>query len=234
MRLAPSILHLKKLLDAGQFGELQEIRSHGKQDHRAGGEDLIVLGTHLFNLMQFLAGEPLWCTARVLQRGREITAADARPASESVGPVAGDEIVAQFGFPHDVKASFTSRAKDRAAAGGWGLELVCAKGIAKVAADIPPKTFVRKTGAEDTEWQPLPGDPTLNVPPDKDPFLMANRRMEDDLLAAIREQREPACCGRDGMKALEMVIAVYHAALSGAQVKLPLEQRRHPLGAAKP
>jgi hypothetical protein len=36
------------------------------------------------------------------------------------------------------------------------------------------------------------------------------------------------------MKALEMVMAVYHAALSGAQVKLPLAQRRHPLVAAKP
>ncbi len=31
------------------LGDLLEIRSHGKQDHRAGGEDLVVLGVHLFD-----------------------------------------------------------------------------------------------------------------------------------------------------------------------------------------
>ena len=232
MRLAPNVVHLKKLLDAGQFGELRAIRAHGKQDQRAGGEDLLVLGVHLFNLMCFFAGEPAWCSARVLQKGQAITAADARPASENIGPVAGDEIAAEFGFAKGVSATFTSRAADRARLGPWGLELVCAKAVAKVAADIPPKTHVREAGADESAWQPLPGDPTLNVPPDKDAFAVANRRMVADLLAAIREQREPACSGRDGMKAVEMVMAVYHAALSGARVALPLEQRKHPLRGA--
>lgn len=234
MRLAPNILHVKRLLGDGQFGELREMRAHGKQDRRAGGEDLIVLGVHLFNLMRFFGGEPQWCAAEALEQGRAITAADARPATENVGLVAGTEIAAQYGFPNGVSASFSSRAKDRAAAGGWGVQLVCSKSTVRIAADIPPKTFVRASGAEDGAWQPLPGDPTLNAPPDKEAFATANRRMVDDLLGAIREQREPACSGRDGMQALEMVLAVYQAALSGGRVRLPLEQRRHPLAAAKP
>ena len=113
MRLAPSVLFLKQSLAEGLIGELLEIRARGKQDHRAGGEDLVVLGVHVFDLMRFFAGDPLWCTARVLQAGREITAADAHPATENIGPVAGDDIFAQFAFPNAVNATFTSRIQNR-------------------------------------------------------------------------------------------------------------------------
>src|SRR5690606_27922022 len=40
----------RKRLRAGEFGELLEIRARGKEDRRAGGEDLIVLGSHCFDL----------------------------------------------------------------------------------------------------------------------------------------------------------------------------------------
>jgi hypothetical protein len=43
MRLAPNILFLKTAIEKGLVGELLEIRAVGKQDTRAGGEDLIVL-----------------------------------------------------------------------------------------------------------------------------------------------------------------------------------------------
>ena len=57
MRLAPNILHLKKIVDDGAIGELLQIRAYGKQDPRAGGEDMLVLGTHLFDLVRFFAGD---------------------------------------------------------------------------------------------------------------------------------------------------------------------------------
>ena len=87
MRLAPNILALKTSIEQGLLGELLEIRSHGKQDHRGGGEDLVVLGVHLFDLMRFFAGDPLWCAARILQAGHEITLQDAHPATEDIGGV---------------------------------------------------------------------------------------------------------------------------------------------------
>src|SRR5205085_4746722 len=61
MRLAPGILQLKKKIDEGLLGELAQIRAYGKQDHRAGGEDMLVLGTHLFDLIRFFAGNASWC-----------------------------------------------------------------------------------------------------------------------------------------------------------------------------
>ena len=52
----------------------------------------------------------------------------------------------------------------------------------------------------------------------------------DDWLDAIQKDREPACSARAATKSLEMIMAVYHAALGGRRVSLPLEERGHPLG----
>jgi hypothetical protein len=47
----------------------------------------------------------------------------------------------------------------------------------------------------------------------------------DDWLAAIRENREPACSGTNAAKAVEMTMAVWRAGLSGGRVMLPLVER---------
>ena len=226
MRLSPNVLHLKKLIDDGAIGQLRELRAHGKQDKRVGGEDLLVLGVHLFNLMHFFGGPAQSCSARVKWQGRDITKADARTIAEKIGPVAGDDISAQYEFGAGVKGFFLSSAENRPA-GPWALELIGTKASAKIAADIPPKTFLKS----ENEWKPVPGDPTLvaNTNTPAAGFPSANGRMVEDLLAAIKEKRDPACSGRDAMKAHEMVMAVYCSALSGAPVSLPLQQRTHPL-----
>ena len=106
VRVAPSIIYLKERLEDGLIGELLEMRTRGKEDKRAGGEDLMVLGTHCLYLMRYFAGEPQWCCARVTQDGREITAADRRPATEPLGPVAGDAIHASYAFGGGVQGYF--------------------------------------------------------------------------------------------------------------------------------
>ena len=73
-------------------------------------------------------------------------------------------------------------------------------------------------------------DPTLRLSAEEKSFGPANRRLVDDWLEAIRANREPACSGRGGMKAVEMVMAVYEAGLSGKRVSFPLANRHHPLG----
>ena len=67
-RIAPSTLHMKRRLEDGLIGDLVGIRLHGKQDKRAGGEDLVVLGDHQMDLVRFFAGDPEWCSARVLHQ----------------------------------------------------------------------------------------------------------------------------------------------------------------------
>lgn len=231
MRLAPNILELARQLEAGRLGDLLEMRGYGKQDHRAGGEDMMVLGTHIFHLMRLFAGAPQWCTARVLQDGREITAADACAATEPIGPVAGDEIDAQFAFGGGVFGTFTSRGRMREVTGAWGLELIGSKGRARILANPWPTVLLLDAGAwQETgraeRWVPIAGD----WPPETRTLAAANGRLVDDWLAAIATGREPASSGRSAGEAIEMVMAVYQAALARGRVAFPLAERGHPLG----
>jgi predicted dehydrogenase len=231
MHLAPVVQALKRKLSDSIIGDLLQIRAHGKQDSRAGGEDMVVLGTHLFDLMRLFGGDPLWCTAQVLHRGREATANDARTAGEKIGAVLGDEIEAQFGFPKGVHGTFTSRGRNRETAGHWGIEFIGSKGAIRILADIVPRVFVRSavswsdSGAK-AEWTPMPWDRPADFKPGVDG---ANARMLDDLLASIETNRKPACSASDATAAIEMVMAVYQAGLSHERVTFPLKQRKHPL-----
>jgi predicted dehydrogenase len=229
MRLAPRISRLKTALAEGLIGDLLAVDAWGKQDGRAGGEDMMVLGVHLFDLMRLFAGDPQWCTARVTQGGRDVTKADARKAGEAIGPVAGDEVFAQFAFPNGVNGTFTSRGRLREVTGPWGIELTGSKGAVRLLTAIEPHVLVLKAGTwapggRTDQWQPLDGTPGTD-----DSFPPANRRIVDDWLDAIRTDRQPAASGRNAAAAVEMVMAVYHAALAGARVPMPLADREHPL-----
>jgi predicted dehydrogenase len=228
VRLAPNILALKAAFDRGLIGELNEMQAHGKQDKRAGGEDLIVLGVHLFDLMRFFAGDAVECAARILQGGREVTRADAHPATEKIGPVVGDDIAADFAFDKKVRGTFRSREKDRETAGPWGLEMIGSQGAVRVQMDMIPKVLVRMEDRGD-KWIAWKDDRTLGFSEAERGFTQANRRVVDDWLAAIAGNREPICSGYAGMKALEMAMAVFDAGVKRKRVELPLKRREHPL-----
>jgi len=82
------------------------------------------------------------------------------------------------------------------------------------------------------EWKPIDGDPTMSASVEERSFAAANRRVVDDWLQAIEQQKEPTCSGRAGMKAVEFVMAVYASALTRSRVALPLVRRTHPLAGA--
>src|SRR6266545_7945066 len=227
MHMMPVIVRLKQAVAEGLLGELVEVRTFGKQDTRAGGEDMMVLGSHLFDLLRLFLGDPLWCTARVLGQGRDITPADRRLVKDNVGYVAGDQVFAEFAFPKGVNASFTSAAKLRETVGHWGIEFFGSKGTARINCDIAPNVFVRQSTAwkaegKSDEWRPV--DPALIKSPPAH-----NLGPVGDWLLAIAKAREPECSGHNGAWAVEMVMGVYHAALSGKRVQFPLSVRAHPL-----
>lgn len=227
MRMMPILTRLRQVVREGRIGELVQMRAHGKQDTRAGGEDMMVLGSHLFDLMRMFAGDPVSCSARVLEKGRDITREDRRLVKDNVGFVAGDEVFAEFAFASRVQATFTSSARLRETLGHWGLELLGTKGAARINCDIAPNVFIRRAGewsgqGRSDSWESL--DPT----PDKSP-PEHNLGPVGDWLDAIAKDREPECSGRNGTWAVEMVSAVYRSALTKARIDLPLTQRAHPL-----
>src|SRR3954451_5276350 len=95
---SPRVKVVKDLIAEGRIGDVMELRGHGKEDKRGGGEDLMVLGTHTFDLMRHLAGDAKWCFARIQQQGRKPVAGDGKQAGEQIGPIPGDHITATYGF----------------------------------------------------------------------------------------------------------------------------------------
>ena len=236
--LAPALLFLKQSLAEGAIGDLLEIHIYGKQDRRAGGEDMLVLGIHQFDLARFIAGDPAWCTARIRQSGHEATASDIHPASEKIGPILGDEVEAIFAFPRGVNVFFTSRGgylqRDRP----FVMEVVGKRGTIRMISGFAPRLLIRHSVSEGArgereEWLELPGAPAPGGSDIHRELSTANRRLLDDWLEAIDGDREPICSGRAAMRALEMVHAAFAAGLSGGRVSIPLRDRRHLAGAAR-
>lgn len=229
MRMMPQVLRLRSAVGEGLIGELREMTAWGKQDARAGGEDLMVLGTHLFDLMRMFAGDPLSVSATVLERGKGITSASRRLVKDNVGWVAGDQVAASFDFGNGVRGSFGSDGRLRETIGHWGIELMGSKGVARINCDLVPQVHVMSTtgwsdaGRIDT-WKPI--GTTKETAPDH------NLAPVSDWLEAVRVGREPECSGRNAAWAVEMVAGVYAAALGGGRVHFPLSDRRHPLDAS--
>jgi len=232
-RLLPQVVHLKKLVDDGLIGQLLEIRTRGKEDQRSGGEDMMVLGTHCMYLMRMFAGDPLWCTARVTQDGRDITVADRRAATEPLGPVAGDTIHASFAFPKGIMGHFASQKVSKGEGGRFSCTLYGSKGIAHfpIGTDhtvqvLPEPLWSGKSSA----WKPLPDAPSNDHPSGLKDTAASNRYIVDDLLR-IRgtSDRSPADI-YEARATLEMILSVYAAHLSGGRAMFPLKDRKHPLG----
>lgn len=235
VRPQPSVIHAKKCLEDGLIGDLVEMRSRGKEDNRAGGEDMMVLGTHCMYMMRYFAGDPLWCTARVLEKGKEITAENRRAATEPLGPVAGDTIHATYAFANGVQGHFDSAKQAKGAGGRFGVLVYGTKGVISLGpGDLATVTYLpdplwtpAKSGAA---WQPLPGAPSNDDPSGLRGPEAANKRIMEDLIRAIESGGQSIASGQECRGALEMILGVYAAHLSGARAQFPLKDRKHPLG----
>src|SRR3954470_7952083 len=117
-RYSPRVERIKELITAGRLGDLLELHGRGKEDSRGGGEDLMVLGTHIFDLMRVFAGDARWCFATILQGGKPAEKGDVRQGGEGMGPLLGDHIQATYGFDRGVQGTFgTHRSRVAATAG---------------------------------------------------------------------------------------------------------------------
>ena len=98
MRTSPYTLRAKAMIDAGEIGAIQEVRVRGKEDKRAGGEDMMVLGSHLFDMLRYFLGNPKWVVSHVTSNGEEMRAKHVTKPTEPLGPIAGNQIAAMFAF----------------------------------------------------------------------------------------------------------------------------------------
>ncbi len=237
MRCSPFVRRAQELIEAGAIGRIQEIRGRGKEDARAGGEDLMVLGSHICDVMRLFLGDPKWVTAHVTQDGEEMSAAHRRQPSEPIGPVAGNQIAAMFAFAGGIHGYFSSKASDETHPLRFGTWIYGTRGaIFLPNAGYPDgQPYLLRSPSwfpgEGQRWEPIeakkdiPGAARLRG----GDRLIANALMVLDLLEAIEGDRKPACSEEDGRWTIEMVTGIYAAQRTGGRVALPLAERRHPL-----
>lgn len=231
-RVTKAIEHVKEhVIDGKMLGEVLEMRGRGKEDARAGGEDLMVLGTHVFDLMHFFAGKPRWCTADITVEGRPAEPGDVREGTEPIGPIVGDRIQAMYGFEQGPVGYFASVKTPKGNRGRWGLDLYCNDGVVTIRQDAPPTLALWQSPAwalrhDGPGWEPFPDAP------DQDIRMPATERyapIVDDLIEAAEADRRPAVSVQDARVTLECIQGVYAAYVAGARVALPLAEREHPL-----
>jgi predicted dehydrogenase len=234
-RYSPSILRAKEAIDAGRIGDVLELRGRGKEDARAGGEDLMVLGTHVMDLIRLFAGDPKWCFARVLQSGTPATKSEVREGNEGIGPLAGDAITATYGMAGNTTAYFASVKPKNGPGGRFGLQIFGAKGIIDLTTGgLPPVRLcedpVWSPGRTGKPWVPITSAGVGKSEPLTDGGLgMGNVAIVKDLIDAIEHDRQPRGSVYDGRGALEMILAIYESHRLNKPVELPLKNRKHPL-----
>ena len=238
-RMHAAVHYGRKLLKEGAIGSLVSVQMRGKEDARGGGEDLMVLGTHIFDTLRFLLGtNPEWVFSHVtMADGCPVTKVDAVDGPEEMGLIAGDHVHALYGFENGVTATFESRRNQSDSSSRFGLQILGTEGIMSV---YHGSQQVRIYGAP--VWRPDLTAPVRDVSAEamaehplsqgldsQDLQMAANVAIVRDILKAHEERRQPINSGRDGRWALEMIHGVYASHLQGRRVNLPLASRDHPL-----
>jgi len=227
MRVCPVLDFLQERLRGGLIGQPQELRGRGKEDRRSGGEDLMVLGTHVFDLMQRFAGNPAWVFGRVSVDGREVKRSDVNAnGPEGLGYLAGDTIEAMYGFQGGLTGFFGSKKNPDVTGRRFGLDIYGSKGIVSIRAGHAPQIWHTESPIWTGEpWKRLEPPPGTRPKDQQDAYHL----MIADLLEAIEKDREPKAGGRMARWTMEMAMGIYESHKRGGRVALPMEKREHPL-----
>jgi len=234
-RYSPALAHAQKAIAEGMLGDIIELRGRGKEDRRGGGEDLMVLGTHVMDLMRFFAGDAQWCFARVRDNRDSVTEKHVRVGAEGIGPLAGDEIHAVYRFDGITMGYFSTHRARHGAAKRFGLQVYGSRGVLTMTTGAVPEIWF----VEDPSWQPgrskAQWKRISSAGIDKPELLddsghhYGNRLIALDLIRAIETDTQPKGSMYDGRAALEMILAIYESHRLNAAVELPLKNRKHPL-----
>lgn len=234
-RYSPRLPVVLEMLSSGKIGKVLELRGRGKEDARGGGEDLWVLGTHIMDLIRVLGGDPRWCFGRVSTAGHPITRSDVADGNEGIGPLAGDTVQAMYGMDRDATAYFASHRGTSGKRPRFAVQIFGSEGILEMTTGYLPSVKY----LADPSWSPAQSGAKWQAvssaglgkpePLQDDKGHSGNRQGVLELLAAIRENRQPNGNIYDARAAMEMIVAVFESQRVGRPVELPLATRQNPL-----
>lgn len=232
-RYSPRLRVVRHMIEDGAIGEIVELRGRGKEDSRGGAEDLWVLGSHIFNLMHAIGGEPLWCFASIQHAGQPATRQHVRPGNEGIRHLLGDRLDAMYRLASGATAYFGSRKNGQG--NRFGLQIFGTKGVIEIMTGYLPAAHYLpdphwSPGRSKAQWVAISSQgPGVPEPLADGGAHAGNILACRDLLAAIQEDRQPECSVWEGRVTIEMIQAVFASHLQNAPVKIPLADRRDPL-----
>lgn len=235
-RYSPKVDIVKQLIADGKIGRVLEYRARGKEDQRGGAEDLWVLGTHLMDLMRNFAGHPQWCFGTVTKDGQPIRKSDVVEGNEGIGPLAGDSVRAVYGLADGSTGYFASRKGVTGRATRFGMQIYGSEGVIEIlTGHLQPTVKL----LQDSAWSPARSKKSwvevttagIDKPePEQEGGLHAGNVLAiKDLLAAIKENRQPKGNLYEARGATEMIVAIFESQRVGGPVPLPLKTRVNPL-----
>lgn len=231
---------MKRMIEEGAIGTPLTFYGRGKEDERGGGEDMVVLGTHILDLGCYLFGAPESVSAEITVEGRPLRREDRSVTKEPLGPVAGDNVFALYRFPNSVRGIFESRKGLFRKQVRMGVSVVGTEGILSVRYDGERKLRLSRTPSppeDEAAYEEVPLVETRKIPGAEELrdfgyfwyFRENNRFAAWDFIRAIEENRQPLASAYDARTALEMINGAYASQLAGRVIPLPLAEREHPL-----
>ncbi|MCA9030313.1 MAG: Gfo/Idh/MocA family oxidoreductase [Planctomycetaceae bacterium] len=234
---SPVLATMLKLIENDEIGEVLEVRGRGKEDRRGGGEDLWVLGSHVFGLMRsFAGGNAVSCTATAKQEGHLVTKADVKEGAEGIGPLAADHVEARYEFDSGVTGHFASRKDMGGNPSRFAVQVFGSKGVMELASGYMVPGHILKDsswspGRTGKQWQPVTSAGIDQPEPiTKRSYHDGHVAAIEDLIACIEnDDRQPKCSQYDARAITEMIAAVFESHRQGGPVGLPLDLRENPL-----
>ena len=233
---SPVLDVVKSLINRGEIGEVLELRARGKEDRRGGGEDLWVLGSHVFGLMRSLAGgNANSCTAVVTNQAYQLTKADVVIGAEGIGLLAGDNVHATYSFASGAFGHFASRRGMGGSPTRFAIQVFGSKGIIEMESGYLAKAYILRDsswspGRSGKNWEPITsagiGKPETRT---DGTYEGGHVAAINDLIDSVKKDRPTKCSAEDCRSIIEMISAVFESNRVGGPIALPMATRVNPL-----
>ena len=234
-RYHPGLPVVRRLIQEGVIGKVVALRGRGKEDHRGGGEDLWVLGTHVLDLVHAIAGDPESCSAEMRIGGRLVEKSDIKPGNEGLGPLAGDEVHARWKMENGWTSTFDSIRGHGIKSANFGLQIIGNEGVIDLRCDREPLAHFR----EGCPWLPdrktEPWVPISSMGIGKSEKIPISQTVKNhksaliNLIESVEKNRSPLCGLEEGISTVRFVQSVFASHMeNGKNIHFPLKFRKHP------
>ncbi len=240
-RFTPLFRHAKNLVESGKIGELRSIREVGKG--REAGFELMEMGVHYFDEMDFFMNGISWIQAHITYNGQDVTESDIMHSSQLCttdrrdnGMVAGDTMLIHIGGLSGAYGIMELYQREQRHGWMMGPHLLGSNGQLM----IKPNP---ETGIDELWYCPFDVSFAKHTPDwelielDTSEFIISGKAWMSrhtiwsakNIRDAILNGTQPELGGQKALTSLECVSATYTSHFTHKKVQLPLEKRNHPL-----